>query len=538
MKLVGLVSDPASPPHTHRRLFDWLAGIFHLQFQERPPGGLEGLDAAVFWGFEDANPGLPNLQIAAQINWNTSDSLATVHFGHSDVVPKVFRGRAIEQENLAPDAFVNLKGGDQIIATLQGRPLWMVREDGECRTDLSAMALPRTDESSALCKYFAARNFLRLLPLVDFLRRLTGETQWSSPGLRADFMFDDPNLHTTSYGWINYRELAQHANLHNYHASMATIPLDAWFESKQAVSLFADNSARLSFLIHGNDHLHKELANFSSDEQRLGSLAQALKRISRLEGKTSVEVSKVMAAPHGACSEETLRVMAHLGFEAACISHGSLHAYNAKKSWAKSVGLRMSEFVAGFPVIPRFRVNRECQNAILMAAYLDQPIIPVGHHQDVAGGLDLLEELAGFVNSLGEIRWMDMKGIARSNYKTRTDGSVLNVQSYARVFKLNVPSGVTHVSIQRPKVNDAVEERICIRTPGQADQVFSHYNGEPFAVQPVADLEITAFLQEQIDPGSVRLPNLKIWPFARRILTEGRDRLTPFACRLKEKIRQ
>ena len=50
----------------------------------------------------------------------------------------------------------------------------------------------------------------------------------------------------------------------------------------------------------------------------------------------------------------------------------------------------MTEMVAGLPVISRFRISRECQNAILLAAYLDQPIIPVGHHQDVAGGLDLL----------------------------------------------------------------------------------------------------------------------------------------------------
>ena len=119
---------------------------------------------------------------------------------------------------------------------------------------------------------------------------------------------------------------------------MATIPLDGWFESKKAVRVFADNPDRLSFLVHGNDHLHKELASFSSEGQGLGAMAQAWNRISRLEARTSIAVSKVMAAPHGACSEQTLGVMARVGFEAACISHGSLHNYNSDKAWAKSIG--------------------------------------------------------------------------------------------------------------------------------------------------------------------------------------------------------
>jgi hypothetical protein len=227
--------------------------------------------------------------------------------------------------------------------------------------------------------------------------------------------------------------------------------------------------------------------------------------------------------------------MARLGFEAACISSGSLHNYNSGKSWAKNIGLNMSEFVAGLPVIPRFRLKRDCKNDILLAAYLGQPIVPVGHHQEVADGLDLLADLAAFINSLGEVRWMDMKGIARSNFKTRMDGSLLHVQSFSRVFKLPVPPGVAQVSVQRPEMAEAVDEGICVRAPGKPDRVLPHYAGEPFPVQPGAALEIASFLQNQVDPGSVRLPKLRMWPVARRILTEGRDRLAPFAGRLRSR---
>ncbi|MGD1089225.1 MAG: hypothetical protein ABR955_10940 [Verrucomicrobiota bacterium] len=536
MKVIGLVSSSSVPPDM--KLFEWIAALLPVRFQSVQPGCWDGLDAAIFLGLEPSCPGLPSLQIPGAMTPEIPASPAIVQFGQSAAVPSVFRGRVVRQENLTCDGFLNLNTGDQTIATFEGHPLWIVRGDGHGRTDFSAMSLPSTKKLRSLFESLIGPNFCRLLPLVDFLRRLTGEPEWSSPGLRACFMFDDPNLHSTHYGWINYRELAQNARLHNYHAAMATVPLDAWFACKKAVRLFADNQTRLSLLIHGNDHLYKELASFSSDQQRLGSLAQALNRISRLEAKTSVEVSKVMAAPHGACSEETLRVMARLGFEAACISHGSLHNYNSDKPWAKNIGFGISELVAGLPVIPRFRISYKCQNSVLLAAYLDQPIIPVGHHQDVASGLDMLKDLAAFINSLGDVRWMDMKCIARSNYKTRREGSLLQVQSFARVFNLRVPPGVTQVSIQRPKMDEVVQEGICIRRMDQPDQVFSQYLGEPFSAQPGADLEITSFSQNRIDPSSVRLPKLRIWSHTRRILTEGRDRFSPLICRLKGQVRE
>ena len=113
-----------------------------------------------------------------------------------------------------PIVSLNLeRWGIKSIATLAGQPIWATREEGGRWTYLSAMSHIQMDETSVLCKCFAPRNFVRLLPLVDFLRRLTGENESRSPGLRACFMFDDPNLHSIRYGWINYPELSQHAGM-------------------------------------------------------------------------------------------------------------------------------------------------------------------------------------------------------------------------------------------------------------------------------------------------------------------------------------
>ena len=56
---------------------------------------------------------------------------------------------------------------------------------------------------------------------------------------------------------------------------------------------------------------------------------------------------------------------------------------------------------------------------------------------------------------------MDMKGIARSNFKMQKEGSLLRVQSHARIFSLTVPPGVTQVSIHKPKIIEAALEGIC-----------------------------------------------------------------------------
>jgi hypothetical protein len=463
---------------------------------------------------------------------------ASVQFANASPVPAVFRNRVVPQTPAAVFGKEKLSECDEILASSDGEPVWAARKEGSNRSQMCAVDTEQFEKAQPLVRRLSGDAFLQMLPIIHFIRQITGEDTWSSPPLRANLMLDDPNLHATHYGWVNFREIARHASLHNYHASMATIPLDAWFESKAAVNLFAENQARLSLVVHGNDHLHRELASFSSEEQSLASLAQALRRVSRLEAKTSLAISRVMVAPHGACSEETLRVLASLGFEAACIRQDLLHRYNSDKEWADAFGLGLSELVAGLPVIPRFALTHDCQNDCLLAAYLDQPIIPVGHHEDVADGLQLFEEIAGFINSLGKVHWLHMKDIARLNYQTRNEGNLLQVRSYARIFNLTVPSGVTQISIHRPNSDGATTEGIRIGTPGNTSQFFPSYAGEPIPVQPGASLGISFVLPNQIDPNSVRAPKLRIWPLARRVMTESRDRLAPFASPITGKARQ
>lgn len=533
-KTIGLVASPPNlPGFPDIRLFEWLSAVFPVRFETRSDGDLQALDGAIYFGDAPRRAGAPAIPSLTFLNIGDTEppSVATITFGRDAAVHRALRGRSIEQRLPGRPDKIKLGGFDAVFASIGDRPFWATRRSEGGRTDVTALPLPVVDQNLGFFHYFNKDNFVNLLPLVDFVRHMTGEDRWDLPPLRACFMFDDPNLHSTGYGFINFPKMVRHAAQCNYHVSMATIPLDGWFSSRQAAHLLVEQKSRISLLVHGNDHVKNELASFPSEELAFSSMAQALRRVARLEESTGVQISRVMAAPFGACSEGTMSVMARLGFEAACISSGSLSFHNARCSWTPSLGLRMAEIIEGLPVIPRFRLNSEAKNAILLAAYLGQPIVPVGHHQDVANGLDLLADLAQFINSLGCVQWSDMKSIARSNLLVCRNGDLLRVRPYSRRFQIAVPAAISRLSVEPPGgAFDA--EIVTITTSLGAKPDFRGPVGSTVAVDPDAVLNITLERLDAIDPGSIPDRGFKSWAFIRRQLTESRDRLQPWRRRL------
>jgi hypothetical protein len=533
-KTVGLVvSAPHAPENLDLRLFEWLSAAFPVRFEIKRSDELRPLDGVIYIGNmpqDDCAHGLPSLVFLGG-GGKESATVGTAVFSRDDAVHPVLRGRSVEQRLTCQSDPLEVDGSAVVLASFSGRPLWTMRRSPAGRMDVMAMRLPVVDQTLSFFDYFNRENFINLLPLVDFVRCLTGEDQWNPPPLRACFMLDDPNLHFTSYGFVNFPKLAQHAAHWNYHMSIATIPLDGWFSSRRSVQLFVEQRARMSLLVHGNDHVKNELASFASDAEAISSLAQALRRVARIEKTTKVAISKVMAAPFGACSEGTMSIMARLGFEAACISSGSLRHHNAGCPWSSSLGLRMAEIIEGLPVFPRFRLNREAKNTILLAAYLGQPIVPVGHHQDVADGLDILAELAQFINSLGQVQWGDMESIARSNFLMRHDGDLLCVRPYSKRFQVAVPARMRGISVEPPQ-GAFSEENVKIATSLGPTAIYSGPAGSPVAIDGGTLLDVRLERKDAIDPQSIADRGVKIWPIARRFLTEGRDRMRPLGRRL------
>ncbi len=349
-------------------------------------------------------------------------------------------------------------------------------------------------------------------------------------------MFDDPNLHWKTYGYVKYGELANHAARHNYHVSFAMVPMDGWYVHAETARIFRENKRWLSLLIHGNNHTSFELTQKHSDGMYQATAVQALQRIERFEKTSGIEVSRVMAAPHGACSHDMATALLQTGFEAACISRGSIMARNPDSVWPVTIGLNPAEFLGeGLPVIPRILLQRECELNMILAAFLGQPIIPVGHHEGLAGGLDLLRELAETINATGDVQWMDMGSISRSNFCTRREGDILHVKMYSRRIRLNVPEGVRLLYVHRPWLDEGVPEGLVLQN-GNTDSVqFASYQGEAVPIESCTEIDLISAHPNLVNHGSVPLPRTPLWAIARRQLCEARDRLKPITDRLVKK---
>lgn len=519
MKLIGVSGTLTAG---QRRAFDALAEAFQVRLVTFEPG--KRVDALIRIDLDrrpriEAGPfDYPCLTILTRESSRDSECAEYVDFS-DEAALSAFSGRRVKVHEKVKFSALDLADfGLRAVASTGGIPFWGIRNDGAMCQHFVSLPLPELAENEPLFFQFNWQQFLKLLPLVIFFRLNSPLAEWQLP-LKAAFIFDDPNLHWRSYGFVDYRAIAEDAKEHNYHVSFATVPLDSWYVNKRAAQLFAKNKDFLSLLIHGNDHVTKELAGVRDETEAERLLFQALERVKKLEKRSGLEVSKVMAPPHGACSEITLRKMADLGFEGACISRGSLHKYNSNFPWAKTIGFRPSDVISGTTVLPRFPISYNCYNSILISALLGQPILPMGHHQDVSAGLDLLRDIASFINSLDGVNWASMKDIFNSHYGFRHVRSTLKVKLFTSRVRIEVPANTLKIEIESEK---SCEPFLMYRING----------GEWLPVEcgicagPGHIVEVRAGGPVRTR-SAMKKKSFSAWPFLRRQIAETRDRIAP-----------
>ena len=261
-------------------------------------------------------------------------------------------------------------------------------------------------------------------------------------------MIDDPNLHRPGYGFIKFKDIAEHARSNNYHVAFAAIPLDLYYANKEAVRIFRTAHDRLSLLMHGNNHLANELGRDYDPGQRISLISHALARVGNFEKRTGIPISRVMAAPHGTCSESMLGAMSECGIEGGSISFGSLYKVNRGRGWVAPMGLDPSTIVSGLPVFNRIHLSMDHTNEIFLAAYLNQPIIPNGHHGDLKDRYEILRAQVDVINGLTDVHWGSMQSIVGMNYLTKIDGEELKVKIRSRRIMLTVPQGISRISLE------------------------------------------------------------------------------------------
>lgn len=486
---------------------------------------MAGLDALVEFGDMDeartaAASGLPALAALAP---ECEPGPATiVDLATGTGLDRRLHGQAMPDRHLAAIAPLEPGRGAEILARVAGAPVWF----REGRIDVVAAAPTELGEAEPLRDRLGRERSLALLPLVELLRGLTAGNGWQPPPLRATFLLDDPNLHWPSYGYLSLPAVAEHADRHGYHLALAMVPLDARLNHPGAVSLLR-RSRSLSLLVHGNDHFGGELGREVTDREALAVASQALRRIATFERRTGVAVPRVMVPPHEACSEPMARALVRTGFDAITMTRPypwvetSPSWLAAPPSAGSPVGWWPADSAPGLPPVllrhplaPPFYSPAE----VALRAYLDQPLILYGHHDDLRDGLDLLAERAAELGGLGEISWSSMGEIAGANFSSRQDGEQLLVRPHSRRLSIEIPSGVSTLVVEAM----GTREDESVLSGGLRVGI-----GEPIPVSGQERVELALESPTAVSPSQVPPPRRQVRRLARRLASEAHDRLAP-----------
>ncbi len=533
--LVGVA--PAQALAERPRLFAALEAALPVSFAGRAAGELNGLDALLAVGQAAEPPGtqaaeLPVLTLCvpepsedgspAPLSLSTSPCLDPRL--HGAILPDVHLAAA-----LAGEASVAVEPGGEVLATANGQPIWARAGCLERALLIPAELGPREALRERLCD----RRSAALLPVLHFLRASTEAIRWQPPAARASLLFDDPNLHWPSYGFVKLGELGQHAREHNYHVALATVPLDAWFAHPAALRALRESDGAISLLVHGNDHDGGELGRVATEADAVSLAAQALRRVEAFGRRTDVAVDRVMVPPHEACSQATLDGLRRCGFEAITMTRPYPWVEFEPHSWLARpedvgplVGWGPAEFVEGVPTLLRHPIADRSTAELTLRAFLDQPLILYGHHEDAVDGPDALLEAVEDVNQIGPAKWCSLSEIAATSFETRQDGSRLSVRLLTRMAQIEIPAGIEELTVELPAVGIDPDQQILRIDKRESDP------GEPLAVEAGRSLQITLSPLDATDPAAVPSPRRRPLAVARRLASEGRDRLRPLATRV------
>lgn len=456
----------------------------------------------------------------------------SIQFTGSRVLDQRLRSRLLAHKPLPGYSGIKIERGDEVLAYCSDKPVWVVRNQGDFLMHAVSVPLPSLTDNETSFDFLWRDEFFRLLPLLHFLREVTADSGWKKPPLRACLMLDDPNLHWPTYGFLPYEKLLEQAKSHRFHVAFAMVPLDAWLANATAVKLFRNHPQQFSLLVHGNDHSKHELSQKRSGEDYLRLAAQSLRRIDRLEKATGLHVSRVMAPPHGACTRECLAALLAAGFEGVCAPAKLLREFNPDVFHYSSFGLELAEALPGnAPVIPRFRLDSSCEGAIVISAFLDRPIIPVGHHYSAANGLELLVHTAQIINSLGEVSWENPEMMLRANFRSFQDHGTLWIEPYSCRIQFTVPPGINYVGLCRPGtgISNGESEFAFVSKRGTDLRTIASVTPEPLAVMVGDRIELVSVDLGKVDFRRVEKPrfSVSLRAFPRRLLCELRDRCMP-----------
>jgi hypothetical protein len=433
-----------------KKLFSALSDFFNVMFIPIDDIKASPLEIILFNATDD----IVNLAIALHRRClayglgkhvNGCQEKVVISFSDNDQLDSRLRNKQLVEELISGATLpsIDVTAGDQIFASCFLGPIWTVARGPAWSIEKCAISPTDLAPKEALWHRLRNWTFIALLPMLHFIRQVLGQNNWNYPSVKACLIIDDPNLHSTRYGYIDFANIADHARKYDYHVNIAMVPFDTFFNNTKAIDIFKKNKEHLSLSIHGVTHLKKEMLEGIPQNLTTNYILNGMRKIKAFEKATGLTVSKLMVPPHEAVARRVINPLLYCGFEALTIS-GKPYGYTtAIPENSTGAGFGPATLVDdGLPVIlrdPIVRLKPEIKKMVtqnlILKAFLSQPLLFSAHHGNFKNGLDPIEQIVDFLTNIGNVTWCAPQEIMNSNYFWKLRDNELWIRPYSAKLK-------------------------------------------------------------------------------------------------------
>ena len=310
---------------------------------------------------------------------------------------------------------VSLNPNHEVIASQNDKCIWYSSDHYAFKHYYSLIPPCNLEVHQSLKDKFTSKDFIQVLPIIIFLKELVGDSL-IYPKAMASIIIDDPNLHRTKYGYLDYKKIVEDSTIHGYHINFATIPLDLFYASKKALNLLKKNGKHLSLIIHGNNHTSAELL-VNSHQKSYSKLLMIKKRVDKFYQKYGVRIGRVIIPPHGMMSREFLKNIALFDFLGACISrpfpwYSSPSPSTIIEECENYTKMFPADFIEGTPIVPRMKAFEDIPFKLI----LHIPLVFYFHHDDFKHGIEKFGEIVNMLNQYADVTWASLNNIFHSSF--------------------------------------------------------------------------------------------------------------------------
>lgn len=297
-------------------------------------------------------------------------------------------------------------------------------------------------ESTFMDQLYTRAGFSTIIPSMLFLRSSLGDRVWHNDHRYANLTIDDPPL-WESYRGFSYVGLLQEMERHNFHTSIAFLPMNWNTSHPDVVDIFRRYSNRYSLVVHGNNHDGYEFYRYSTraddpytarpfpDQE--ADIREALERMERHTKATGIPYGKIMIFPYGISPEDTLILLKKYSFNMTV--NGQDIPLDASPPRNYDFGMYQANMNYGnFASVLRLSPSTE---DYVFDFFVSKPALMYVHDQFFSGNMGAFNPVADAINKVGKVEWQSLDYIAKHLYleKDNDDGSK-DVKVYGNHFIL------------------------------------------------------------------------------------------------------